>query len=450
MHRAIVLLIINCSFSIGILAQQCIPIGIFLGSQNSVDSFSINYPDLYDLDVSLTICGNDIVNLHGLQQIRSINNYLYLTRTSITNFEGLNNLNAINQSFRILENSNLKNMHGLEQLEIVRQNLVFYGNNALESLEGLNALDFDNLTGTVVISNNESLEHCHLEDFCDFLVEYNKYSIEYNKEGCMSWNEIVGQCELPVDTAGRVECYYDSFEDWNSEGEPDNWGVEIILHNGEPNIERVDALTEGDHALLLRSNTPFFEGNLNTRVVHDLDDPNDLIDISFKYKCLGEGWCNVNVWEMGVNGRFQRTIWSFSAGDTSLHEVYLPNIKLDSNFNFIESIELEASPIWTAVGSYGVSEFIVDELRVSKKDELNSSREIVRSDFMIFPNPVSDVLNIPHDWEPVSIFNMEGKQQTLGLINGQVNVEAFKDGVYILIARHNHSNELASTKFVKY
>ncbi len=57
----------------GLFAQFCIPTIINFNSQSAIDDFPIDYPDCTEILGSITIQGNDINNLNGLNQLISIN-----------------------------------------------------------------------------------------------------------------------------------------------------------------------------------------------------------------------------------------------------------------------------------------------------------------------------------------------------------------------------------------
>lgn len=157
---------------------QC-PDFLILTTQAEIDAFATNYPDCTGSDLNtLTITGEDIVNLNGLSQLESIGEFLTIQGTSIQDFTGLNNLEFVGFELRIQNNQNLVNFAGLENLIEVQGNLIIQNNESLINFTGFdnfeetvfleirnnqNLIDFTGMSslsifGYAVVSSNESLE----------------------------------------------------------------------------------------------------------------------------------------------------------------------------------------------------------------------------------------------------------------------------------------------------
>lgn len=122
---------------------QCPTESINLNTQQSIDDFSINFPNCVELENNLTISGADITNLNGLSQIESFfgANLTIEDCPNLISLEGLNNLNIIiNGNLSIQQNDNISNLSGLESLTNVIGSLYIGGNSSLNSFDGLNNL----------------------------------------------------------------------------------------------------------------------------------------------------------------------------------------------------------------------------------------------------------------------------------------------------------------------
>ena len=97
------------------------------------------------------------------------------------------------------------------------------------------------------------------------------------------------------------------------------------------------------------------------------------ISVSFDFECKGVGRCLFSIGQGDTNsvGANHRVIWNVNANDSTKGSITLHNIKVNPPFNTIKYISFTASPVWTALGSYGVSNFIIDNLIVEEKDSLD-------------------------------------------------------------------------------
>ncbi len=120
--------------------------------QSHIDNFASDYPNCTAID-GLEIIGNNITNLHGLSQITSAN-VLIIAYTEIQNFEGLENLESISETFMVTENNSLENFIGFSSLSSLRS-VTFSSNNNLSSFHGLENLVI--VEGHFDIKQNELL-----------------------------------------------------------------------------------------------------------------------------------------------------------------------------------------------------------------------------------------------------------------------------------------------------
>lgn len=166
---------------------QCPPTGGVFTSQAQIDAFAIDYPDCTEVN-AFVISGEDISDLSGLYQINSctsfsINNNLILentlglnpniiiryvegtgtsfsiqNNTALLSVDGLDNLESqsgFESDYRIKDNPVLLSIEGVPNTFNALNILEITNNNALLSLNGL-----ENMTGAgslTVISNNDAL-----------------------------------------------------------------------------------------------------------------------------------------------------------------------------------------------------------------------------------------------------------------------------------------------------
>ncbi len=145
-----------------IVRGQCPQEDIVLETQVQVDSFAIVYPNCTEITGSLRIGVNnfwaestDIADLSPLNQITSIGDWLFFSRTSLENLNGLENLTFIGGDLHIFANDYLLSLSGLESLTLIGGDFYIDDNDLLSDLG-----EFVNLTsveGDLSIISNANL-----------------------------------------------------------------------------------------------------------------------------------------------------------------------------------------------------------------------------------------------------------------------------------------------------
>lgn len=159
-------------------ASSCTPYGtdVTLTRQSEIDSFPINYPGCDVVEGSLTISGNDIVNLNGLSSLNYIRYLEIKYNSNLTNLNGLNNLDSseiikIDSNFSLISlyglnslrfcqdleikyNVLLKNLTGLDRLETIKRSIVLNENISMKDLQGLFKIKY---IGHLNVYNNDSI-----------------------------------------------------------------------------------------------------------------------------------------------------------------------------------------------------------------------------------------------------------------------------------------------------
>ena len=240
----------SCGFT-----MPCLPYGeYYFTRQMDIDSFPVHYQNCTYLSGDVTILGDDITSMEGLNEITSVEGNLMIignellndltgldnlntiggslsigntwynnprltnltglegltsivgglsisNNDSLTSLTGLDNLNTIGGSLSIgnvsvlYSNPRLTNLTGLEGLTSLGVDLKILSNNALTSMTGL-----DNVTsigGGLYISHNDTLRICEVQSICDYLVNpAGSIFINNNAPGCNNKEEVEAACEL--------------------------------------------------------------------------------------------------------------------------------------------------------------------------------------------------------------------------------------------------------------
>jgi hypothetical protein len=167
---------------------HCLPEGITFTSQEQIDNFQANYPGCTEIEGGVTITGNGILSLNGLNLLNEIGDSLFVINTHLQNFTGLNSINFIGGGITILDNSYLSSLNGFESLLTVNDGISLWNNDILSSMDGFNSLTF--IGGDISISNNNSLiDLSGLENLTfvdgDFYISYNE-----NLESLTAFNNL--------------------------------------------------------------------------------------------------------------------------------------------------------------------------------------------------------------------------------------------------------------------
>lgn len=139
------------------IAQTCLPDGIKLLNQKSIDDFAVNYPGCSTIEGDLQIgqlnSNSNITTLDGLQQIVQVNGSLIITNNpELISLNGLENLTSSITGLVIQNNGDLVNLSALEQIDSLEGKLYIKSNSSLAEISGLNNLKGG--SGVFIESNN--------------------------------------------------------------------------------------------------------------------------------------------------------------------------------------------------------------------------------------------------------------------------------------------------------
>lgn len=184
----------KCGFT-----MPCLPFGhYYLMNQQEIDSFQYNYPGCQQLAGNLTMSGNDIINLTGLNPITTIGGRLEIIENpNLTSLTGLDNLVSINNILYIRFNDLLTDLQGLGGLNSLGgHDLWIEGNNNLRNLSGIDSIDAQTIDFLVIYSN-PVLSDCDVTSICNFLSIPEALSqIGDNMTGCNNTYQVEAECGL--------------------------------------------------------------------------------------------------------------------------------------------------------------------------------------------------------------------------------------------------------------
>lgn len=229
MKKLIVLTVLVLSLTITVLSQSCLPNGITFSTQEQIDNFQFNFPGCTEIEGNVTIEGEFIENLNGLDILTTIGGDLQIALNPIlTDITGLINLSTISGDLKILSNDLLESLEGLNNLSYIGGDLrvgeyyYYYNRTVVKSLEPLSSLTaiggslsiiqcdsltyldgLENITSNSItqlnIYNNEILSSCDVQSVCDFLSNPSgEINIYNNADGCNNPPQIADDCGISL------------------------------------------------------------------------------------------------------------------------------------------------------------------------------------------------------------------------------------------------------------
>jgi hypothetical protein len=183
--KKLVLLLFGLSIWFTGPSQSCLPEGIMFYTQTDIDSFHTNYPNCTEIDGDVTIAGNDITNLNGLNGVTSIHGELFVFGNPVlTSLAGLNTLTSINGDLSIISNKSLTSLSGLDSIK---------------------AGSIDNL----FIYSNSSLSTCEVHSVCSYLSNpRSSVNIYGNAPGCNNPPEVETGCGISMSCLPHGNYYF--------------------------------------------------------------------------------------------------------------------------------------------------------------------------------------------------------------------------------------------------
>ena len=107
-------------------------------------------------------------------------------------------MESINGWLRVYQNSVLTNFSGLENLDAIGGKLVIGYNPLLNSLTGLDSIEAESIVD-LIISDNDNLSDCAIYSICEYLsAPGGTVKIENNASGCNSPGEVDAACTNSV------------------------------------------------------------------------------------------------------------------------------------------------------------------------------------------------------------------------------------------------------------
>ncbi|MBC8489933.1 MAG: T9SS type A sorting domain-containing protein [Bacteroidetes bacterium] len=175
---------------------SCLPEGIEFNSQIEIDSFQSNFLDCVRIKGNVTISGEDISNLNGLNVLISIDGNLEITgNNTLTSLSGLNSINSLGGNLWIAGNDALNGFSGLINITSIGGSIHIESNASIINLWGLENIEPGSIN-ELSIFENASLSKCDVQKVCEYIASPGAtVQIYNNAAGCNSLEEIEDACE---------------------------------------------------------------------------------------------------------------------------------------------------------------------------------------------------------------------------------------------------------------
>jgi hypothetical protein len=250
----------------------------------------------------------------------------------------------------------------------------------------------------------------------------------------------------------------DGFENWTQVVDtflPDGWKASINWIGSSRVVKQTPALTEGNYSVTIVDSVFGFEGPLDFSISKRTLVFTDTVDITFNYKCVGQGFCKVWLGQAVSDtsaGYNQREVWSVSASsDTSTHTANIQSVGVNPPFNGFAVIGLKSSPVTTPLQSYGITHFTIDAFSASSNVVL-SVEETTKETGWTIQNPVQHVLRIfsPRNevFTSIRVFNSVGELMTEVSNSRSADVSKLPSGFYLIEV--SNGKQVEFFKIIKY
>lgn len=216
---------------------QC-PDYLIIESQDQIDNFKIQYPNCSQIEGYVSINGDDITDLAGLDNLTSIGGHFLIHGNGmLSSLSGLENLTTVSGYLNISNNDLLLNLNGLENLtNVFGYQLNISYNDALINLTEWENLHY--LEGSVVLAQNSSLNNLNGLNYIDSIGNHLILSNNYNLVDITALENVtsiggkleIKKCNSLIDLTGLNNI------------SSINGSLEIIENNSLENLSGIDSI----------------------------------------------------------------------------------------------------------------------------------------------------------------------------------------------------------------
>lgn len=184
----------------------CPPGDVRLWTQADVNQFVANYPNCTEIEGLLRIgeddgFSSDITDISGLSNLIKIGTILFIQNNGVLqNLDGLQGLTQLGDRLFIGINAQLQNIDGLNNISSIGGEIRVRDNATLNNIQGLQNIESTKIVG-LYIYNNPTLAVCNLPNFCTYLAnpaDTHPRNISENAGDCVTEQAVIEACEGPA------------------------------------------------------------------------------------------------------------------------------------------------------------------------------------------------------------------------------------------------------------
>ncbi|EDP72143.1 probable cell surface protein (LPXTG motif) [Flavobacteriales bacterium ALC-1] len=368
--------------------------------QDNPSLLSLNGFESLEWSYVLIITNNDeLTNLMGLENLSIGSDFLIEDNDGLIDLQGLGSYTSDVSFISLNNNSSLISLNGLNT------NANFSGfqitNNI--SLADISQLSFDDYVESFNLSGNLSLSVCNVEAICNILasdnLNINFSDISNNAEGCNDFWQVTESCQIPP-VNDDVDCGYYSVTPRLILGETAA-GLNSFATTSTfvPSCNNIDNVEDVWY---------YFYGN--TGSVIDLEVTNGF---------------SLQLWQLSADScEYPDNIFNIAhvpnaCGTNSLQDISLP----ETTVYFVQ--------VWDNTSGRNTD---INEFEIILQDATLSNNGYDLESLKIFPNPVSNVLQVDSNDNidvTIEIFSALG-QKVLSSTTNKIDLSILSSGIYYL------------------
>ncbi|MGK0317043.1 MAG: hypothetical protein ACI86M_003282 [Saprospiraceae bacterium] len=313
--------------------------------------------------------------------------------------------------------------------------IIIYGNEHLTTIEHIDGIQKTNNKGQLIIIDNPVLNDCNSDLICRTLRNHQLLIFHNNGIGCSHWDEITAACNLYEQPLSDQIIHENSFEEWN-DSLPEGFQGSYWAIGDSSNVEKVEALSDGDYALMIKSNAYYLDTYISSYFLKTFEPIKNSFDLEIDCKCERKGECRLVLIESreGESNTFIREIWSVFSDDSTLYNLKFKDIIKSNDLDEIRGLGFFSYPSSVSGGIFyeDYSKFAVDNLNIYQ-DKTNNIKYEEKST-IVFPNPTNGDLFILSDLEIKEIYLTDQYGRTIIKSNNfeYIDINHLPSGKYIL------------------
>lgn len=380
--------------------------------QNNPSLLSLDGFESIEWSYVFLITNNDaLTNLTGLENLSTGSDTVIEDNDSLIDLQGLNNISNIGL--------NLNNNPSLISLNGLNPNANLSGFQIMDntSLTDISQLSFVDYLQSFILSGNSSLSVCNVEALCNFLASdyfnLNFSDISNNAVGCNDFWQVTESCQIP----------------------PVNDTIDCGYYSGTPRLAVGETVAGLNSFATTSSFIPSCNNNTNREDVwyYFSGESNSIIDIE-----VTNGF-SIQLWEGECDSQQNPSVLNLEHVTNACGTSSIQDISITENTDYFVQV-------WNNTSGRSTN---INEFQITLQDATLSTNNFDIEDFKVFPNPVSNILqvSINDDFEfELEVYSALG-ERVLSSKSNKVDLSSLSSGIYYLFI--SSDNKRVFRKIIK-